>query len=501
MLITLQRRIAEAGRIRIGVQVPSGRGTRPSKLETFRLTSSDKRRIEQAAEAYGGKVEEWQAPAGRQWQVITERAELDVIVPPADLSFSQHFELWSAGGCQRRCDGQTESLSGSDCLCDPEDRECDIHTRLSVLLRDLPGLGVWRIDTQGYYAAVELAGAVELIRLAAGTRLLPARLRLDQRSVKRPGENGKPQTRKFAVPVLDLEVSPASLLTGGEGVALLPTLEQRPPLTPVPALPPGSGPTIAEQSQPPAARPRRANSAPPIPTSGRSRAGASTEQSGSSGPDEESAAEAPSETTSSARSSGRGRSCTHPADRRVTTEAGAVVCGVDRCGEVLQPAPETDEPVEGEYVDQEKPKGRPRAAAKKSEGDEGYWLARIHAAGSERGIDHEGLRLIAGALRKIPTDQVADYSLSELPDSTAEGIDKLLRSIADGPIDVDRATEWVAKIAAARGLRDAEGEADWSAIDPIAAGAISGALEDATPAAWIAFGLRLHAGEYDSKEA
>src|SRR6266849_1493437 len=210
-IIDLQRRIAEIGRIRIGQQVPTANGkTRPEKLETFRLTSPDKIRIEQASQLFGGNPCQWLAPAAQPWEVITTATALDVIVPPSDIAFSQWYELWSAGGCQRRCDGHNESISEGRCLCDPENRECDIHTRLSVLLKDLPGLGVWRVDTQGYYAAVELQGAVEVIQIAAGRgQMLPARLRLEQRAVKRPGE----QTRRFAVPVLDIEMSPGQLLT------------------------------------------------------------------------------------------------------------------------------------------------------------------------------------------------------------------------------------------------------------------------------------------------
>ena len=218
-LVDIQRRIAEAGRIRIGEVVPAGNGkTRPAKLDTFRLTSADKTRIEQAARLYGGEVSEWTAPAGKQWQVTTAAAVLNVIVPPSEMAFSQAYEIWSAGGCQRRCDGAWESISDAACLCDPEERDCDIHTRLSVMLRDLPGLGLWRIDTQGYYAATELSGAVQIIAAAAGRgALLPARLVLQQRSVIRRGADGKPQTRRFAVPVLDIDVTPGQLIGGAVG--------------------------------------------------------------------------------------------------------------------------------------------------------------------------------------------------------------------------------------------------------------------------------------------
>lgn len=281
MIIDLQRRLAEAGRIRIGHQTLTSNGRkRPEKLDTFRLTSPDRTRIDQAAKLFGGTPQQWDAPAGPQWEVITATDSMHVIVPPADMSFSQHYELWSGGGCQRRCDGRYNTITDSPCICDPDKRECNIHTRLSVMLRDLPGLGVWRIDTSGYYAAVELQGAVEVVQLAAGRgQMLPARLRLEQRMVKRVGQG----TRRFAVPVLDIEVSPGQLLGPAPLAPMLdaptppveaiqPVGEQqpRPALTPVPdTVPEAPVPSIADQASPePEPRRRRANSAPPVPPSG-----------------------------------------------------------------------------------------------------------------------------------------------------------------------------------------------------------------------------------------
>lgn len=300
-IIDLQRSIAEAGRIRIGHTVPdpkSRTGSRPAKLGTFRLTSADKRRIEEAAALFGGAVTPWEAPAGAQWQVVTERSEIDVIVPPQAMAFSQFYEMWSAGGCQRRCDGQTEQITDGPCLCDPEKRECDIHTRLSLMIRDLPGLALWRLDTQGWYAARELAGAVEILAMAAGRGiLLPARLLLEQRSVKRPGKDGKPQTLRFAVPRLDPGITPGELLALPAGGLSLPVLaegrslpalsdgrtetEVRPRLTPIPH-DESPSPTIAAQSAPPPARPSRRNAAPELPGSGRRR-NAATKQPGEDG--------------------------------------------------------------------------------------------------------------------------------------------------------------------------------------------------------------------------
>lgn len=281
MIIDLQRRLAEIGRIRIGQQVATGNGKRrPTKLTTFRLTSPDRNRIAQAAVLYGGTPTEWEAPAGKQWEVVTEADALNVICPPSDMAFSQHYELWSGGGCQRRCDGRNESISEGLCQCDPDKRECTIHTRLSVMLRDLPGLGVWRIDTSGYYAAVELQGAVEVVQLAAGRgQMLPARLRLEQRMIKRAGQGVK----RFAVPVLDIEVSPAQLLGGGAPMAMLEQqhggqpaiagpagqIDGRAPLTPVPdSVPESPVASVAEQAAAVKERRPRRNAAQPVARTG-----------------------------------------------------------------------------------------------------------------------------------------------------------------------------------------------------------------------------------------
>lgn len=210
-ILDLQRRLREVGRIRIGIQVPMKNGkSRPSKLDTFRLTSQDEVAIRAAAGMFGGTVNRWDdAPTGEQWEVITETNVLPVVVPPAATVFSQWMERWSGGGCERRCDTQTEVLSQKPCLCaDEDERSCAPTSRVNVILRDLPGLGVWRLETHGWYAATELAGTVEVcIQAATRGQLLPAVLRLEQRQVKRPGE----AVKKFAVPVLDIQVTPTAL--------------------------------------------------------------------------------------------------------------------------------------------------------------------------------------------------------------------------------------------------------------------------------------------------
>lgn len=209
-ILKLQQQQTEVGRIRLGVLVPTANGrTRPEKLDRLRFTSPRRALIERIAELYGGQVEEWQPPRGNaQWQVITDVTEVPVMVPPQDPAKSQWYEAWSKGGCQRRCDGEHEILSNSPCLCDPDARLCQMHTRIRVMLEDVPGLGVWRVDTGSYYAAVELPGVAALLAQAQG--IIPGRLILDQRTVTRDG-----LTKRFAVPVLDIaEFTPGELVSG-----------------------------------------------------------------------------------------------------------------------------------------------------------------------------------------------------------------------------------------------------------------------------------------------
>ena len=221
----------QLGRIRMGNQVPTDKGRmRPNKLETWRLTSPFKESLDVAAELYGGTVQEWEgAPTGHQWELFTESDTLEILIPPGDMAFSQWMEMWSGGGCQRRCDQEFEQISGGEpCMCpaDPQQRlelaakgeACKPTTRLSVIQPRLPDIGLWRMDIHGWYGAIELAGTLEVLRRvqAVSGTLVPARLRIDQRSAKRDGK-----TNTYYVPVIELPtLTPQALMTGEAPVAI-----------------------------------------------------------------------------------------------------------------------------------------------------------------------------------------------------------------------------------------------------------------------------------------
>jgi len=202
-ILEMQKRLRELGRIRIGHRI--GEKGRPEKLDRFRFTSPSQALIDQIAMAYQGTPTPWTHPDGRQqWEVITATTRIPIMLAPNPLT--QWYELWAGGGCQRRCDGQTEQLADAPCLCDPdpEKRACKPTTRLNVVLRDIPGMGVWRLETHGWYAATELPAVAALIANAQG--MAPAWLTLEERVIKQQGT-----TRRFIVPGLDIDVTPGQL--------------------------------------------------------------------------------------------------------------------------------------------------------------------------------------------------------------------------------------------------------------------------------------------------
>lgn len=210
-IITLQRRLRQVGRIRIGATVATSNGkTRPVKLERFRFTSPDREAIELVAETYGGVAKAWDgASVGEQWEVYAETKELDIVIPPSDIAFSQWFELWKGGGCHRRCDGVRDILNDCACECDPENTDCKPTTRLNVILQSIEGVGVWRLETHGYNSASELSGAVEVLESIHSKKVMvPGRLLLEQRQSKKiDPSTGKAVTYNYAVPVIDFSTT------------------------------------------------------------------------------------------------------------------------------------------------------------------------------------------------------------------------------------------------------------------------------------------------------
>lgn len=222
-IIELQKRARELGRIRIGEVVPVGNSgkTRPSKIDKFRFTSASRELLVKVAELYGGEVREWQ-PQGngaKAWEVVSTSTRIPILVPPQPVT--QWMELWTGGGCARRCDGVQEIKSQDNpvpCICKANEREeCKPTTRLNVVLRDVEGIGVWRLESKGWNAAAELPDTATFLAQVGG--YIDGFLGLEPRTVVSDGK-----TKHFMVPVIHVDATPAEIMAG-KGRIQPPSLE------------------------------------------------------------------------------------------------------------------------------------------------------------------------------------------------------------------------------------------------------------------------------------
>ena len=289
-LILRQRQGRESGRLRIGQAVKTGKKdkfgrdiTRPTVLKTFRFTSASRMEIEAVAATYGGEARPWDNRGHAEFEVVTDTDDLQVSVPPGRNAITAYWEMWSGGGCLRRCDSRREQKSGGPCLCphaeDPSNeaeveeafkrraelaamktpQACSLKTRMNFILPDLPDVGVWRLDTGSIRATGDILGKLRLMELAQEQGIyLPAHVWVDHQVEIHNG-----QTSRFPVIVVELmatfrEIATGQLAERGWAGQLPPALgEQRRAITSGTVAPPPreDPPAIAvKQDRPPTAQ-------------------------------------------------------------------------------------------------------------------------------------------------------------------------------------------------------------------------------------------------------
>lgn len=220
-LIDFERRVPEAGRIRLGVKTARAM----KSIDTFRFTSPHQDLIYQLSEMYGGNVQPWnddRAKIQNQWEVQTTSSEINIYLPQDGLS--QSYELWTGGGRERCCTGVDCQLMGHEgpeitsCICAAKKvAECKLYTRLNVILPELPFRGVWRMETKGWNAGHEMPGMFDLIQtLHSSGNLVQSRLALEHRSDTKNGRK-----RHYVVPVVSIAQSPMAILAGEAQVQAL----------------------------------------------------------------------------------------------------------------------------------------------------------------------------------------------------------------------------------------------------------------------------------------
>jgi hypothetical protein len=239
-ITTDQWRIPEQGRIRLGYQAPNakGSGKHPEGCKTLRFTSGDRVAIDALAERYGGKAVAWSPGGARQeFEVITDVAEVPIVLPPEPLGDGASYELWTRAGLQRRCNGvqvrmpvntpDGVEIDEVPCVCVAAGAmTCKPTVRLSVILRDIPFGGVWRLETHGWNAFHELPGMVDTIVRLQSVGLVQAWLGVRPESKAVVG-----QTRNWVEPYLRLDESAAEIVAGMANFGSLgPVPEDRPAL-------------------------------------------------------------------------------------------------------------------------------------------------------------------------------------------------------------------------------------------------------------------------------
>lgn len=218
-------RLPRAGKLKLGQK--SGKAMRA--LNDFRFTSPYRDCLDILARLYGGEVKPWhddKASPPDQFELLSHADEINVYLVPDGLS--TWYELWSAGGCVRRCDGvnvdvpvkvgeHDYDIERHSCLCKLEGaRQCDVKTRLNVILPEVPMRGAWLLETKSQYATEELPGMHDLI-VALGQRgIVQARLGIEKRA-----KSTVAGTRRFVVPKLSIVQSALEIQSGMAGVGAI----------------------------------------------------------------------------------------------------------------------------------------------------------------------------------------------------------------------------------------------------------------------------------------
>lgn len=216
-IANLQRRDTEVGRIRLGTRTNG----KQHALDTFRFTSGAQHLIEEIAALYGGEVKPWVNDGKHLFEVITAVNIIPIYLPPQKID--PWYESWGKGVCLRRCDGIRDTIHDKPCDCAFDElgkpSKCKPTTRVNVMLADVQGLGVWRLETHGIYAAGEM---VQLSDRIQGVRMpLPARLFLEARDGKKFNrEKQKVETQDYNVPVILIDsVTSRHVQLGGDAIS------------------------------------------------------------------------------------------------------------------------------------------------------------------------------------------------------------------------------------------------------------------------------------------
>lgn len=248
-MLDIQRRHAEVFRIRLGDRQ---NGQMRKLTDAIRITSPNAAVVKAFTDVFGGDVRDWEG----QFEAYLPTTELPIMVLPGQ-SITQWWEKYRKSVCERRCDGETETLSGKACVCPADITErmaskdgCRPMTRVNVVCPDVAVVGAGSLVTHGLVAAETLPQSIAVAEAALARGLMvPAVLRV----VEHKGKT------HYIVPQIEIVGMSLTQLTTGE----VPTrqLESVPEPKAIAAPAPTAKPAPPKKAAAaPASRPR-----PPLP--------------------------------------------------------------------------------------------------------------------------------------------------------------------------------------------------------------------------------------------
>lgn len=206
------RRIPRIGKIHLGTRQMSQRSgnTYPVACDHF-VVKPDDSTSEAAASAFHAIYKEMP----KEITVAFASDDPEEFFPQYLSSYKGgegRYELFCKGDGERarRTDGKGGHIDMT-CLY----QECDLYKakkckelgRLQFFLPDVPGIGIWQIDSTSYHSAVNLNSAIDMVRALTGGRIkmIPLKLRLVPKVVN-------PDGQAKTVYVLDLRLEDVRLV-------------------------------------------------------------------------------------------------------------------------------------------------------------------------------------------------------------------------------------------------------------------------------------------------
>lgn len=175
-ILDLPASLPTAYRLRLGRKVNG----RPSDLDgAIRVTSPIRSLVEQIAKRYEGTpVALVDIQGATEAETVLPPKPLPIVLLPGQV-VTQWWEKWGKTGCDRRCDGEWDQITGEACVCPPvgvrmRDRSsyCQPTTRLTLILPRLDSPVAGRLDSTGRIFAESMMGTNQLLAGGAPVRAM-----------------------------------------------------------------------------------------------------------------------------------------------------------------------------------------------------------------------------------------------------------------------------------------------------------------------------------------